>query len=133
MAFTRSRVRSPSAPQIRFPAKCRGNKLPFFVYILESKKDGTLYTGQTENLPARLVLHNKGLVKSTRSKRPYALVYFELFNTRTEAMRREWEFKKKWNTDRKRKLIHTFDPKKLHEISECEIPGRVNGPRLYES
>jgi putative endonuclease len=90
--------------------------VPFYVYILESKIDFSLYTGQTNDLPTRLIKHNRGLVKSTKPKRPYELVYFETFPTRAEAMWREWELKKKWNTGRKKKLIQSFSKSKIKGI-----------------
>jgi len=71
-------------------------------------KDGSLYTGQTSNLQVRIEQHNKGRVKATRTKAPYRLGYFESFDTRAKAMWREWEFKKKWNTERKKKLMDGF-------------------------
>ncbi len=86
------------------------------MYILVSQVDGSLYTGSADDIPKRLGRHNKGLVKSTRSKKPYELGYFEIFQSRAEAMWREWELKKKWNTDRKKKLIAGFDPKKIRSI-----------------
>ena len=90
--------------------------MTFYVYILESQVDGSLYTGQTSHLSNPLETHNKGLVKSTKAKRPYSLVYFEIFSTRSEAMWREWELKKKWNTERKKKLIRSFDQSKVREL-----------------
>ena len=82
----------------------------FYVYMLVSKVDGTLYTGQTQDINARLRLHNSGRVQSTRKKAPWQLGYFEVFNRRSDAMRREREFKKKWNTARKKRLIAHHDP-----------------------
>jgi putative endonuclease len=79
--------------------------MAFFVYILESLKDGTLYTGQTNDVQERLKRHNCGRVKSTKSKVPFRVAYVESFSSRAEAMAKEWEMKRKWNTDRKRKLI----------------------------
>ncbi|MDI6803080.1 MAG: GIY-YIG nuclease family protein [Bacteroidota bacterium] len=38
--------------------------MAFYVYILQSEKDGTLYTGQTLNLRERLHLHNSGRIKA---------------------------------------------------------------------
>ena len=92
--------------------------MPYYVYILVSQKDGTLYTGQTNHLYERLERHNKGFIKTTKSKIPYQLGYFEMHDTRAQAMWREWEFKKRWNTDRKKKLIENFDRKRLQEILE---------------
>jgi putative endonuclease len=51
------------------------------------------YIGQTVNLVARLKKHNKGYVKSTKGFRPWKLLYFENYNTRSEACRRELEIK----------------------------------------
>jgi len=56
------------------------------------------------------------MIKSTRSKIPYDLGYFEIYPTRSEAMWREWELKKKWNTARKQKLVSNFDRSKAEEI-----------------
>lgn len=88
----------------------------FFVYILVSKVDGSLYTGQTDKLSERLKRHNRGLVKATKAKRPYELGYFESFPTRREAMWREWQLKKQWNTDRKKRLVASFDVLKIDSI-----------------
>ncbi len=65
----------------------------YFVYILQSKKDKSFYIGQTGDLDARLMRHNLGTVKSTRSKVPHEIIYKEAFRTRGEAMRREKEIK----------------------------------------
>ena len=88
----------------------------FYVYILQSHTDGSLYTGQSQNLLHRLKQHQEGLVRSTRAKRPLSLVYFETFDTRALAMNREWELKKKWNIIRKKKLILNFDKSRIHEL-----------------
>jgi putative endonuclease len=87
--------------------------MKFYVYILQSSRDGTYYIGQTNNLRDRILRHNKGSIKSTKNKKPYKLCYFEEFNKRIDAMSREWEIKKKYNTDRRTKLISTFDVDKL--------------------
>jgi len=83
--------------------------MPYYVYILVSEVDGTLYMGQTEDLKGRFRRHNKGLVQTTRNHAPYKLGYFEVVESRSEAMWREWELKKKWNTQRKKKLVDKFD------------------------
>ena len=69
----------------------------FYVYILRSKKDNSLYIGQTDNLERRLVDHNGGLSKYTRKKIPWVLIYFEKYKTRTEAIERERFLKKQRN------------------------------------
>ena len=65
----------------------------FYVYVLKSQRDFKRYIGQTENLQKRFDDHNLGLCKSTKSRRPFELIYFEKFNTRSEAMKRERFFK----------------------------------------
>lgn len=64
-----------------------------FTYILRCA-DGTYYTGWTNNLEKRLAAHNAGVAsKYTRSRRPVELVYHECFETKEEAMGREWRIK----------------------------------------
>ena len=64
-----------------------------FTYILRCA-DGTYYTGWTNNLEKRLAAHNSGVAsKYTRSRRPVELVYHERFETKEEAMGREWRIK----------------------------------------
>lgn len=65
----------------------------YYVYVLRSLKDGNLYIGQTGNLEKRFSEHNSGLCKSTKSRKPFKLVYCEEYQTRSEAMRREKELK----------------------------------------
>ena len=65
----------------------------YFVYILKSQKNGRLYTGSTNNLNDRLRRHNAGESKATRHTRPFDLLYYESFLSRTEAVRRERCFK----------------------------------------
>ena len=65
-----------------------------YTYMLKCK-DGSLYTGWTTDLDKRVACHNAGKgAKYTRARRPVELVYFEQFQTREEAMRRECEIKK---------------------------------------
>ena len=64
-----------------------------FVYILRCG-DGSLYTGYTTDLDARLKKHNDGKgAKYTRSRLPVALVYFEEYATQSEARSREGKIK----------------------------------------
>lgn len=65
-----------------------------YVYILECK-DGSLYTGWTTDLNKRLETHNKGLgAKYTRGRIPVKLVYYESFNNKGDALKREIKIKK---------------------------------------
>ena len=69
---------------------------PNFVYILGSRHGGgwRTYVGWTTDLDARLSAHNAGKgAKSTRGRR-WELLYAERYNTRGEAMSREWHLKR---------------------------------------
>ncbi|MGI6211185.1 MAG: GIY-YIG nuclease family protein [Anaerovoracaceae bacterium] len=65
-----------------------------YTYILKCA-DGTLYTGWTNDLARRLAAHNSGKgAKYTKSRLPVELYYFEQFETKEEAMKREAAIKK---------------------------------------
>ena len=65
-----------------------------YTYILRCR-DGSLYTGWTNNLERRLACHNKAKgAKYTRARKPVKLAYYETFQTKEEAMRRECEIKR---------------------------------------
>lgn len=64
-----------------------------YTYIVECK-DGTLYTGWTNNIEKRIADHNDGKgAKYTRARRPVVLKYQEVFETKEEAMKREYAIK----------------------------------------
>ena len=77
-----------------------------YTYILRCS-DGTLYTGWTNDLEKRIASHNDGTGgKYTRARRPVELVYHEAFETKQEAMSREWQIKHMSRQD-KEKLIES--------------------------
>jgi len=61
----------------------------FYVYVLESKKDGEKYIGYTDNLRRRLEEHKKGLSFATKFRLPFGLIYFEGCLNQKDAKRRE--------------------------------------------
>lgn len=65
----------------------------FFVYILESAKDGKRYIGYTANLKRRLNEHQSGLSHATKYRLPLKLIYFEACLNKEDAERREKYFK----------------------------------------
>ena len=68
--------------------------MSWWVYILRCA-DGSLYTGYTDDVERRLAVHQSGKgAKYTRSRLPVELVYFEEFDTKEEAMSREWHIKR---------------------------------------
>ena len=80
----------------------------YYFYILRCN-GGTKYYGHTNNLTRRLVEHSKGRVCSTKNKQPVKLVYYEEFNSRSEAFEREMQFKNgKTRKETIEKLINSF-------------------------
>jgi putative endonuclease len=67
----------------------------YTVYIIYSKSSFKYYTGQTDNLENRLNRHNSGLSLSTKSGKPWELIYQIQFSTRSEAMLLELKIKKR--------------------------------------
>lgn len=64
-----------------------------YTYILKCR-DNSLYTGWTNNLKKRIASHNAGTgAKYTKVRRPVELVYYEEFETKEEAMKREYAIK----------------------------------------
>ena len=71
----------------------RGRNM-YYVYILKSEKDNTLYIGKTNNVIRRLAEHNSGHSMSTKSKRPYQLLETIPCATQGDAIGMEKEYKK---------------------------------------
>ena len=67
----------------------------FYTYIIYSKLTDKYYVGYTHDLKLRLERHNSGWSKSTISGIPWELVYNEKFETKSEAIKRENEIKRK--------------------------------------
>ena len=63
--------------------------MKYFTYVLLSGKNGDIYVGSTENIYDRVVLHNGGKVKSTKGYKPWKLLEYREFDSRSEAVRRE--------------------------------------------
>lgn len=89
------------------------------VYILASKRNGTLYIGVTSNLMRRVWEHKTGAAESfTRQQRVHILVYAEFHDTMENAIRREKQIKE-WQRAWKLNLIERDNPTwaDLYEIS----------------
>jgi len=89
----------------------------YYVYVIESAKDGSLYTGYTTNLVKRLKEHNQGLNFSTKPYRPWELIYYEACLNEKDAKRREG-FLKTSQGQRllKRRLKEYFYLRKIRKI-----------------
>lgn len=78
-----------------------------YTYIVECQ-DGSYYTGWTNNLEKRIQAHNDGKgAKYTKSKRPVRLVYYETFETKREAMQREYAIKQMTRLE-KEQLVNAY-------------------------
>ncbi len=76
----------------------------YYAYLARCS-DGTLYAGYTNDLKEREAKHNQGAgARYTRARTPIKIIYSEEFETKPEAMRREYEFKK-LKKDDKEKLV----------------------------
>jgi putative endonuclease len=82
----------------------------YFVYILASKKNGTLYIGVTNDLTRRVYEHKEKLVEGfTKKYNVQLLVYYEIHNSIIEAIKREKALKK-WYRKWKIELIEKDNP-----------------------
>jgi putative endonuclease len=79
----------------------------YYTYILYSENYDRYYIGSTGDLAARLEKHNSAEVKSTKAYLPWELKYFEVFKSRSEAMRREKFLKQQRNKIFYTKLIRS--------------------------
>lgn len=71
------------------PGSETSNVIMFYIYILESLKNGNLYTGYTGDLKKRFREHNHGLNKSTKPYLPWKVIYYEACLNEKDAKRRE--------------------------------------------
>lgn len=78
-----------------------------YTYMVKCK-DGSLYTGWTNDVEKRLQAHNSGKgAKYTRNRAPVELVYVEVFESKTEAMSREYAIKQ-LTRKKKEQLIEEY-------------------------
>ena len=84
--------------------------MSFFVYMLTSRRNGTLYIGMTDNLARRAWEHQTGAIAGfTKKYGVKTLVWYELHESRESAFQRERQLKK-WNRAWKLKLIERANP-----------------------
>lgn len=82
----------------------------YYVYILASQRNGTLYIGVTNDLERRVFEHRQGIVDGfTKKYGVKRLVYFEETNDVTSAIVREKQLKK-WNRKWKLRIIEEKNP-----------------------
>ena len=84
--------------------------MAFYVYLLASQKNGTLYCGQTDDISYRVWNHREGRGASfTRKYSVKRLVWYEVHDTREAARTREYQIKA-WKRDWKIRLIEAANP-----------------------
>jgi putative endonuclease len=84
--------------------------MAFYVYILASRRNGTLYIGMTDNLIQRVWMHRNGTLKGfTKNYRVKTLVWYEQHESREGALTRERQMKK-WNRAWKLQIIEQLNP-----------------------
>jgi len=84
--------------------------MQYYVYILASKKNGTLYVGVTSDIIKRIYEHKNGFSEGfTKKYSVHNLVYYETTESVESAITREKQLKK-WNRDWKTKLIEQSNP-----------------------
>jgi len=82
----------------------------FYVYILASRPNGTLYIGMTDDLAKRVWIHRAGLLPGFTARYDVKmLVWYEPHETRESAFMRERQLKK-WNRAWKLALIEQTNP-----------------------
>ena len=92
----------------------------YYVYILASKRHGTLYIGVTGDLTVRTYTHAENLVDSfTKKYNVHRLVYFEVHEDIHEAILREKQIKK-WRREWKINLIEKHNPEWLDLTYEIQ-------------
>jgi putative endonuclease len=82
----------------------------YYVYIMASKRNGTIYIGMTNDIQRRVFEHKQGLVEGfTKEYHVHVLVHLEWFGDVRDAIRREKQLKK-WNRQWKLELIEKENP-----------------------
>jgi len=80
----------------------------YYVYILLSQKNKSLYIGYTSDLQKRFAEHNAGKSLATKPFRPYILIFYEAFLDRIDAKNREEYLKSGYGRKTIKKLLDKF-------------------------
>ena len=80
----------------------------FYVYILQSLKNKSLYIGYTADLKKRFNEHNNGESLATKPFRPYRIIFYEVFINRIDAKKREEYLKSGWGLRSIKKMMRNY-------------------------
>ncbi len=69
------------------------DKCEYCIYVLQSKKDKSIYIGYTNDLKRRIEAHNRGLCEATKDKMPFRTAAFEAYASEIDARTRERRLK----------------------------------------
>jgi putative endonuclease len=90
--------------------QAQGEAMSFYIYILASRRNGTLYVGMTDDLAKRTWMHKNGVLAGfTKDHGVKILVWYEVHESRESAFQRERQIKK-WNRVWKLELIEKMNP-----------------------
>ena len=86
--------------------------MPYYVYILESSYDENKYVGCTNNIKRRLEEHNSGKTISTKTRKPFKLIYCEVMLNKYDAYNREKFLKTGWGKNYIKRVIKNYETSK---------------------
>jgi len=90
-------------------SKPKGKKMSAYIYIMSNKKNGTLYVGVTSDIIKRIYEHKNSITDGfTKKYNLKKLVYYEIYDDITEAIKREKQLKN-WQRDWKVELINKMN------------------------
>jgi len=94
----------------------------YYVYILQIKKGGRHYIGQTQNLAKRFAKHGRGETKSMRNRGEFNIVYVEECLTRSQALRREKQIKRYKGGNAFKRLLEDWNRESVSHAQLAEVP-----------
>ena len=77
----------------------------YFVYVIQSQKDGGYYVGSSHDPRLRLEHHNDGWTRSTKGRGPWKIVLIEEYESKSQALQRERKIKRMKSREYIRRLI----------------------------
>ena len=110
------------------PAR-NGGCLVHCMYVVKCA-DGTLYTGYSPDVEARVAAHNAGKgAKYTKTRRPVELVASVAFETKHEAMSAEWHFKQLSRAQKDALLAHISEGEPFEDVLDSAFDLRLERPQ----
>ena len=96
----------------------------YYVYFLLSLKDNNFYIGYTGLEPEKRLkkYHNKGIVKSTKLRAPFILCYYEIYNDKKTAFKREFYLKSPRGYKEKLEIINLINKTPAAKLPIIKVP-----------